>query len=309
MHSTDMGKEFDIIQRITEKFSKNQHVLIGPGDDAAVLDISGQRIVVCTDMMVENVHFKTTWLTPLELGMRIVAQNFADIVAMAATPIAVTANVSAPKETSTSWFEAIAVGMQAECDKLGASVIGGDLSTSNEITISVTALGTLSTSPVLRSGAKKDQIVALAGTLGHSAAGLACLQHGSTSPQNYVQKFRVPTPPYASGIRAGGVASSMIDISDGLVSDALHIATASGVEIHFDSDCIADSELEALASAMSEDVMSWILHGGEEHCLLATFDQGVDLPEGFRAIGHTKEGSPSVFLDGKALEPRGFTHF
>ncbi len=305
-----MGKEFELIRRITEKFSLNSFVHVGPGDDAAVLDIEGTSIAIATDMMVENVHFKTNWLTPIELGQRIVAQNFADIVAMSATPIAITACVSAPSNTEPTWFEALAVGMQAECDLVGASVVGGDLSTSKEITISVTALGLLSNSPVVRSGAGPDQVVALAGTLGYSAAGLACLQFGHSAPKKFVENFRVPKPPYHAGMASGTSATAMIDISDGLISDALHIASQSQVEIHLDAAAIApEPELESLASALSQEALSWILNGGEEHSLLATFEAGRPLPEGFRPIGHTRAGTPGVYMGGILQEPNGFTHF
>lgn len=305
-----MGNEFELIRRITEKFSMNNFVVVGPGDDAAVLNIDGRKIVVTTDVAVENVHFKSRWFTPIELGQRIVAQNLADIVAMSATPIALTASVAAPLHTEPTWFEALAVGMQAECDVVGASVVGGDLSTASEISISVTAIGVLSHEPVVRSGAKNGQIVALAGTLGYSAAGLHCLQSGHGSPRKFVDTFRVPKPPYESGMKAAALASSMIDISDGLVSDALHIAKASNLQIHFDGEAIAPTEdMTQIASTLSEDALQWVLHGGEEHSLLATFDTSATLPSGFRPIGYTVSGNPGVFLDGELVEPMGFTHF
>lgn len=304
-----MGKEFELINLITEKFSANEFVVVGPGDDAAVIDINGNLLAISTDMVVENVHFKRNWLTAHELGRRIVAQNFADIVAMSAMPIAITASVSAPQDTETNWFEELARGMQAECSQVGASVLGGDLSSSQEITITVTALGLLKHSPVLRSGAKPGQVVAVAGTLGYSAAGLKCLETGHTSPKKYVENFRVPKPPYQAGIQAG-TAQAMIDISDGLLSDALHIAQSSRVQLHLKSDALTpEQELRELAFALSHDVHDWILNGGEEHSLLAVFDEGAVLPEGFRPIGRTQVGEPGVFLDGIRQEPQGFTHF
>lgn len=304
-----MGKEFELITRITQKFSSNEFVQVGPGDDAAVINVNGSLLAISTDMVVENIHFKKKWISPLELGQRVVAQNLADIVAMSATPIAITASVSAPLFTEPNWFEALAVGMQAECDRVGASVIGGDLSTASEIMISVTAIGILEHPPVLRSGAKPEQVVAIAGTLGYSAAGLQCLETGHTSPKKYVENFRLPKPPYDAGMQAHR-ASAMIDISDGLVSDALHIATSSQVQIHLSSDALAvEPDLQDLASALSQNPMEWILHGGEEHSLLAVFSEGVSMPEGFRAIGRTQAGEPGVYLDGILQEPRGFTHF
>lgn len=304
-----MGKEFELISLITEKLSQNEFVVVGPGDDAAVINLNGNLLAISTDMVVENVHFKRNWLTPEELGRRVVAQNFADIVAMSATPIGITASVSAPESTEAKWFEEVAGGMQAECLLVGASVLGGDLSTSQEITISVTALGILHNPPVLRSGAKPGQFVAIAGTLGYSAAGLKCLETGHSSPKKYVENFRVPKPPYQAGMRAGA-ARAMIDISDGLLSDALHIATASRVQIHVMSDALKpEQDLRDLAFALSHDASDWMLNGGEEHSLLAVFDEGTTLPAGFRPIGRTQEGEPGVFLDGILQEPHGFTHF
>lgn len=305
-----MGSEFELIRRITEKFTSNNFVIVGPGDDAAVIEVDGSKIAIATDVAVENVHFKSNWLTPIELGQRIVAQNLADIVAMSATPIAITASVAAPINTEPTWFEALAVGMQAECDLVGASVVGGDLSTAKEISISVTAVGVFSHEPVRRSGASPQQIIGLAGTLGYSAAGLHCLQTGHSSPRKFVDNFRVPKPPYRAGMNAASHARSMIDISDGLISDAFHIARASNLQLHFDSESIKPSdEMTTLAAAFSVDARDWILHGGEEHSLLATFDTLSDLPVEFRPIGHTESGVPGIFIDGERVDPKGFTHF
>jgi thiamine-monophosphate kinase len=208
----------------------------------------------------------------------------------------------------------VAAGLAEECAPLGAAVVGGDTVSaapdSNGVVLSVTALGDLGgRAPVLRSGARPGDVLALAGRLGWSACGLAVLRRGFTSPHAAVAAHRRPEPPYAAGPAAAEAgATAMCDVSDGLLADAGHVAEASGVLIDVDRAALVRATLELpgplqqVATALGGDPMAWVLTGGEDHALLATFPAGADLPEGWTAIGAVREGVPGVRVDGEPAE-------
>ena len=314
----DMG-EFELIGEITKKFTAQADVLLGPGDDAAQLRIDHGSVLASADILVEDVHFRRGWTTPFGLGRRAAAQNFADIVAMGANPRALLVSVAAPLATPESWFTELAEGLQAECDVVGASVIGGDLSTGPVITIAVTVLGDPSGgAPVTRAGARVGDIVAVAGRLGWSALGLAALERGVTVDPTLIDAYLVPTPPYAAGpaARAAG-ATAMLDVSDGLLADAGHIARASGVTIALDGALLLpDATVAEAAAALGLDPMATLLTGGEDHALLATFPAGnppeLHIPQPlFRVIGRVEgAGAYPVLVDGAPfVGPAGHDHF
>jgi len=176
----------------------------------------------------------------------------------------------------------------------------------------VTALGDLEgRSPVLRSGARPGDVVALAGRLGWSACGLAVLRRGFSSPIAAVAAHRRPTPPYAAGPAAAGAgASAMCDVSDGLLADLGHLAADSRVTIDLDAGALEGACLEPpgplqqVAAALGADPMSWVLTGGEDHALVATFPARTVLPEGWTPIGSVRSGPrrAGVFVDGRSAE-------
>jgi thiamine-monophosphate kinase len=195
--------------------------------------------------------------------------------------------------------------------------VGGDLvaaaSDSASVVISVTALGDLYGRPaVLRSGARPGDVVALAGRLGWSACGLAVLRRGFSSPIAAVAAHRRPAPPYAAGPAAADAgARAMCDVSDGLLADLGHIATDSGVIIDLDRPALANAcldpagTLQQVASALGADPMSWVLTGGEDHALVATFPPRVALPEGWTAVGAVRavgRKKPGVWVNGESAE-------
>jgi thiamine-monophosphate kinase len=186
-------------------------------------------------------------------------------------------------------------------------VVGGDTnSTEGPIVLCATALGDLQgRQPVPRSGARPGEQVALAGRQGWAAAGLTVLSRGFRSPRLLVDALRRPQVPYEAGIRAAeSGATSMIDVSDGLLADLGHIATASGVALDLQTPLLpVDEPLRDTAIAFTMDPLKWVLTGGEDHSLAATFPADAHLPEGFRRIGVVAEGSPVVTVDG--VEPRG----
>lgn len=288
--------------------------LVGIGDDAAVLRAPDSRVVATMDLLVEGRHFRRDWSGPADVGGKAAAQNMADVAAMGAEPIALLVGLAAPGDLPIAWAEGLATGLARECARAGASVAGGDISGAATIMVAVTALGDLAgRAPVTRAGAQPGDLVAIAGTLGHSAAGLDLLRAGRTEPADLVDIHKWPRPVYAAGPEAAGLgATSMIDISDGLVQDLGHIAEASGVVIDVDSALLpASSALHQAAAVLGDrDPVDWILTGGEDHSLAATFPPGTDLPVRWSVIGHVGRGEPAVRVDSRRFEGRaGWSHF
>ena len=309
-----MSDEFELIDSITAHFAQHKGVLLGPGDDAAVLAVPDGRVAASTDMLVENVHFRSAWTAPHDLGRRAAAQNFADIAAMGGVPTALLVAVGAPADTDQDWFDQLAAGFETECALVGASVIGGDLAKSDRIVIGVTVLGDLEgRAPITRAGAQIGDVVAVAGRFGWSAAGLLAYERGIDVDPEVRAAYRVPTPPYAAGPAAAHAgATAMIDTSDGLVADAAHIADASGVTIALDATALAaDQPVLAASQLLGIPVLELILGGGEDHALLATFPPDTPIPAAFRSIGRVEARGPAdVLVDGRPYEgSRGWTHF
>jgi thiamine-monophosphate kinase len=305
----DVG-EFALIAELAGLFPQGEHVLVGPGDDAAVLRVRTGHVVVSTDLLVEGRHFRRDWATAEDVGHRAAAQNLSDINAMGGTAHSLTIGLAAPAELPAAWAVDFAKGFAAECALVGASVVGGDLSRADEVVIAVTVIGACTESPVLRSGAAPGQVVALVGRQGWAAGGLAVLGRGFRSPRVLVEAYRRPEPPYAAGPAAAAAgATAMIDVSDGLVADAGHVAHDSGVAIDLHRAAFDVPEpLQAVAAATGSDPMALILGGGEDHPLLATFDAG-DVPADWTVIGDVGEGE-GVTVDGAEYDgPAGWTHY
>lgn len=290
-------------------------VTVGPGDDAAVLRSSDGTVVVSTDMAIEGRHFRRDWSTAADIGHRVAAANCADIAAMGATPTGLVVALGLPADVEVSWVEELIGGLVAEAALAGASVVGGDVSSADSVIVSVTAIGELQNrAAVLRSGAQVDDVVAVAGRLGWAAAGWAVLSRGFRSPRALVDAYRRPEPPYPAGIAAAQAgAHAMLDVSDGLLLDAERLALASGVGIDFDTALVAiDEPVASAAAAYNLDPLQWILGGGDDHALLATFPAGTPLPPPFVAIGRVVAGDPvgHVRVNGRPAEVApGFEHF
>lgn len=307
--------EFGLIARITSHFTNNDYVVIGSGDDAALVDFPDGDALISTDVAVEGVHFRNHWSTPHEIGRRIAAQNLADIAAMGGHPVALTVALTVPPNVQVEWVEELTAGIAFEAGLVGASVVGGDLARGTQTQIAITALGQRRKSlAITRAGASVGEIVAIAGDLGWSAAGLACLSRGQSSPAKFVNRFRVPEPPYSAGpLASRRGATAMIDTSDGLLADVGHIAAASEVAIDlFRSALEPSEELVLLANSLGLDAWDWVLTGGEDHCLVAVFPPDKPLPKGFRAIGKVVSTEAGlVTLDGKLFDHGrpGHDHF
>ena len=301
--------EGETLARIFPVLPQSDSTLLGPGDDCAVLKTPGESIAITKDLMVEGPDFRLAFSTGFDLGWKACATNLADIAAMGATPTALVVGLLAPAETTIDFVVDIARGFKECAESLapGCGVIGGDLSRSDQIMISVTALGEFSgADPVTRSGAKPGNLVAVAGELGLAAKGLRLLFErvplGVAANQNpelaslwneepeLLSAQLRPAPPIKQGlVAARSGATAMLDVSDGLVMDAGRIARASGVAI--DLDLAATGDLDSLT-------------GGEDHALLACFPIGVKIPKGFRAIGRVQSGN-GVLVDGVPFESAG----
>jgi thiamine-monophosphate kinase len=306
--------EFAVVDAVTSRFVQGDHVSVGPGDDAAVVAVQGGVVIASLDLLIQNRHFRLDWSSADDIGHKAAAENLSDINAMGGRPTALLVGLGAPAELSTAWALQFADGLAAEASAVGASVIGGDLTQADLVTIAVTALGICEHGIVRRSGAQPGDIVALAGRQGWAAAGFAVLARGFRSPRAVVDAHRQPHPPYGAGPQAAQLgATAMIDVSDGLLQDLGHIATASSVAIDVRSDTLEVAEpLRAVGAALGVEPLSFVLTGGDDYCLAATFPAGTSLPDDWREIGTVAEaGEPgSVTVDGAVPEQTaGHQHF
>jgi thiamine-monophosphate kinase len=273
------------------------------------------RVVATTDLLVEDRHFRRDWSTAADVGAKAAAQNLADVVAMGARPRTLLVGLACPASLPADWVLDMIGGLVAECRRAGASIAGGDVTGADRVMIAITALGELAgAAPVTRAGARPGDVVALAGSVGSSAAGLALLRAGKAAPggdlDQLVRAHLRPQPPYPAGLAAAGRATAMIDVSDGLVQDLGHVAVASGVRID-----IAAAELpcpeavEMAAKLLGAQWRDWALTGGEDHALAATFPAGSVLPDGWRRVGDVREGD-GVRVDGEPWTGQtGWEHF
>ena len=308
--------EFGLIDRITARLGSGEAVLLGPGDDGAIVSVSDGRVVASTDVLVEGRHFRRDWSSAVDIGHRAAAANLADIAAMGAVPTALLVALCTPPDLDVRWAEELADGLAAEAAIAGASVVGGDISGSPTLTIAVTALGDLrGADPVVRSGARPGDIVAFAGRLGYASAGLTVLTRGFRSPRVLVDAYRRPLVPYATGPAAGRLgATAMLDVSDGLLADLGHIADASDVAIDLSREAFeVPQALTDVAAALGVDPYPWILAGGDDHALVATFPPLTALSDEWRLIGTVIERSAAVTVtvDGEPYldSPPGWDHF
>lgn len=310
----DVG-EFGLIAELVAHFPQGEHVLVGPGDDAAVLRVRDGHVVVSTDLMVEGRHFRRDWASGEDVGHRAAAQNLSDINAMGGRAHSLTIGLAAPADLPVAWALDLARGFAAECALVGAAVVGGDLTRADQVVVAVTVMGSCTQAPVLRSGARPGQVLALCGRQGWAAGGLAVLGRGFRSPRALVEAYRRPEPPYDAGrVAAEAGATAMIDVSDGLLAEAGHLAADSGVAIDVRSAAFEVPEpLESVGAALGVEPLGLVLGGGDDHALLATFDPDA-VPEGWRVVGEVvapgEAGPGVVTVDGAAYEgATGWTHF
>ncbi|WP_269756658.1 thiamine-phosphate kinase [Amycolatopsis aidingensis] len=300
--------EFGLIRKMVADRAQPATTLLGPGDDAALVAAPDGRVVATTDVLVSGVHFRLDWSSPEQIGRKAVAVNLADLAAMGAVPTSALVGLACPGDTPVSLLTGLTEGMWAEASRARAGLVGGDVVRADQLVVSVTALGDLGgRPPVTRSGARPGDILAVCGRLGWAAAGLAVLGRGFRSPVGVVNAQRAPEPPYAAGPAAATAgATAMIDVSDGLLADLGHLAEASGVGLDVRTDRLrVDQKLVDVGSALGADPLHWVLTGGEDHALAATFPSFADLPEGWEQIGTVLLPDTGVTVDGSPYERGG----
>jgi thiamine-monophosphate kinase len=299
--------EAQVIARLKEIFaSPDPRILLGIGDDAAVVSAAGAQVLT-TDMAVSGVHFRTDWSSAFEIGRKVTAANTADVLAMSAKPDYLLVAVALTGSETMEWITELARGIKFEADLAGAHVVGGDISRADQVVVSMTAIGSTKKA-ITRSGAKPGDGIYLSSLTGWSAAGLALLSCGSTEVEDAALKalneFKSPTIDY--GFDASK-ANALCDISDALVIQAAQIAEVSNVCFNFELAKIQASaefaELEKLAQKLKADIWSWIFAGGEDHVLLAT---GSDLPG--LLIGEITQGAGLANVPA-GVEAHAWKHF
>ena len=304
----DLG-ETGLVAAVLARLGTGPGVLLGPGDDAAVVRAPDGRVVATTDVLVEGVHFRRDWSSAYDVGRKAAAANLADVAAMGGTGTALLVGLGAPGDLPADWALGLADGLRDEAALVGATVVGGDTVRAGEVVAAVTALGDLAgRPPVTRAGARPGDVVVVAGLLGGSVAGLRMLLAGRREGA-LVDAHRRPRPPYALGpVLAERGATAMCDVSDGLVADLGRLCAASGVTAVLDPGAVP-----AAQGASRDDV----LHGGEDHALLAVVpaDAVAGLRElGVVAVGEVRApgaGQPAGVRDpgGAVLSPAGWEHW
>ncbi len=305
--------EAGLITRLRDLFhtSFQTQVQVGIGDDAAVIKSSNNKLVATVDMAVEDIHFNKKWSTPFQIGAKLTTANLADIFAMGAVPkyLLVAAGINELNNSET--VTELAKGIRSVADKFEVTVIGGDLSKSEKMTLSITALGELSAQPILRSGARVGDLIYLSSLTGLSAAGLAILNRELDRPRYVVEAHL--NPKLVAPEKLIKVATSMCDVSDGLATDASHLSIASGVNFNLSKELISQAadfkDLAELAKELNEDVFDWILTGGEDHFFLATVGKENESIELGIQIGSVGKGDGKLLLDGVEIKEAGYQHF
>jgi thiamine-monophosphate kinase len=333
MKTKEVG-EFGLIERLRGAASGlPSNVIVGIGDDCAVVRPDEERDLLFTcDCQIQGIHFRTEWISARALGRRVAAVNLSDVAAMGGEPLWALCSLAVPDDTGVEWIEALYEGLREGLASAGAALVGG-----NTAKLAGTALvdlflcGAVERGRALRrGGAHPGDGVYITGPLGASAAGLAalCGGLGPVDPrlaEEAISRHLSPEPRLAAGraLAGTGVVSSCIDVSDGLVQDAGHIAESSGVALRIDADLVPiGPATRALAAASGADPLAWALRGGEELELLFTVapgDEGAVVDAVARAssvppvrIGEVVEGRAVTVHRGGAplaLDAEGWDHF
>ncbi|MDQ4106050.1 MAG: thiamine-phosphate kinase [Actinomycetota bacterium] len=308
-------REFDVIRRISDGLpDAPPEVLVPVGDDCAVLSLGGTTWAAAADMLVSGHHFRD-WASPEDVGYKAVAVNVSDVAAMGAEPRFVLTSGGAPEaETTFRCFR----GVLEACEDFGVYPLGGDTTRAGALTVDVSILGQFTHPPVLRSGARDGDLLAVTGELGASAAGFLALEGGGREPERLVRKHLRPEPRVGAGrIAARLGARAMIDLSDGLASDVRHICERSGVgcRVELERLPVAGDTREYVAS-LGEDPARLAATAGEDYELLIAAPEGIlegimkELDVPLTVVGEMS-GSEVVFRrEGEVVEElSGWEHF
>lgn len=271
--------EFGLIKNLTMRVpTKGTHVVVGPTDDAAVLDVgAGEKLLATTDTMVKGPHFLDETMSPFDIGYKAVAASISDIAAMGGEPRHVLMTLGIPADTETEFLEAIYDGVGQICNEYQCAVVGGDVvRTDGPLFVGTTVLGAITSAPLLRSGAEPGDVVFVTGTVGDSAAGLDVLlgrpNVGEDDVSHLVAEHQRPRPQVVAGqILSLEHATSCDDISDGLASELNEIAAASGVRLRIDAARIPiHTATRNVARAKGKEPLDYAFYGGEDYQLVGT---------------------------------------
>lgn len=326
--------EFGFIDSIKEEcIASLKGVIKGIGDDCAVFGpYSGRVLLFTTDMLVEDIHFLRDRITPYQLGWKAVAVNLSDIAAMGGEPLYCLISLGIPVEMNVELIRDFYRGMKDICQRYTVNIVGGDtVASPDKLIINVSLIGNAKEDEVVyRSGARPGDKIYLTGNVGDSSAGLKILKNEISAPRSLGSHFlkihNEPNPLIETGrvVATSRLASSMIDLSDGLLSDLGHICKESRVgALLFRSKIPLSSELKVLASRANFNALDLALSGGEDYLLLLTVPgvKSHDLellfkderPSPLYLIGEIteEEGIKMVTEDGSVEElgPKGFNHF
>lgn len=313
-----MSSELVRIARLAAVFESGNRtgISLGIGDDAAVLEPGGAPLVLTIDAAVEGVHFRRAWLSFEDVGWRSLMAAASDLAAMGARPRGVVCGLVLPADVEDEALDAIARGQAEAARAIGTAVIGGNLSRGGELSITTAVLGEAAR-PLVRSGARPGDAIAVAGPCGLARAGMLALASGRLAPatEAAVAAWRRPTARIAAGLAAAEAATAAIDVSDGLSIDVSRLAEASSVRVVLDEAALRSHGGDALttaARAVGEDPLETALEGGEDYAVVIAVPPG-RVPPGFTVVGACESGRGLALRrpDGEveALTPKGFDHF
>lgn len=325
--------ERGLIARLRQRVPQpGPEVLLGLGDDAAAVAWNGRTLLLTTDTLLEDVHFRRATATLRDIGGRALAVNVSDIAAMGGEPRYALLAVALPPDLPVTEVDELYTGLLAAAARHGVALVGGDTCAARGgIVLTVALVGAVEGAPLCRSGARPGDAILVTGALGAAAAGLALLERGGVGVEaeaasTVVRAHRQPTPRVAEGrlIHASGAATAMIDLSDGLATDLGHLAAESGVGARIRLDAVpVDEATRTVAAALGADPLAWALSGGEDYELLFTAAAGsaADVARAVtagtgtpvRVIGEIRPAAEGVqFVDGAGrpvpVRP-GFDHF
>jgi len=310
--------EFGLLARLLPRLPQRRDVLLGPGDDCAVVRTRAGALLVTVDALIEDVHFRHGWLTPGALGRKAFAVNASDIAAMGGAPRWCVTHIAAPPRTPAATVDGIARGVATAAAAVGASAIGGNLSRAAELSVTVALIGDAPPRPLTRAGAREGDALYVTGRLGDAALGVRQLMRSRSARGVAVARFRAPSPRLHAGalLARRRLASAMIDVSDGLLQDLGHLCRASRVGARIDVASVPST------AAVRRAGIDLALSGGEDYELLfavpprrvaeltaASAELGCRLSR----IGRVVSGGDIVVVDGGGVARRwrhgGHDHF
>lgn len=310
------SSEFELISKLSKNLvCHSKNVVVGIGDDAAVVKLNGYYQLITSDALVENTHYKRTWLDRISnfyyyMGRKLLSISVSDVASMGGAPKTAVVNLGVSRKSELNQLELLYEGLSDACKNYKVAVVGGDTVASETEFLDSTVIGE-SKGYMLRSKAKPGDLVAVTGTLGDSKAGLEILLKGKPIDSYLVGRFLNPTVRLKEGIEALRLGVKCgTDVSDGLIFNLYTIAESSHVKVEVFSDTIPISKKLLSYAGSRETALQYVLFGGEDYELIVTFPErllskveGV----GFKVIGSVSEGS-GVFVDGKRIRKVGYDH-